>query len=119
MASANGPQPLIEQNYIIPIATGRTTPVSGIGTGSVQAIGDDAQRRAITFHNPNQTSQQNLFVCQAKTAAGAALPASVDGAGMFIVYPGSSLPFVGNVGGTWNVCASAAGANLTIITDTK
>lgn len=119
MVAANGSLPIIEQNYIVPIAAGRTTPVSGIGTGSQQAIGGDSQRRSITFHNPNVAGTQILYVCQALTAAGAALPASIDGAGMWVIYPGSSQPFVGNVGGAWNVCASAAAANLTIITDTK
>lgn len=119
MVSANGPLPIIEQNYIVPIATGRTSPVTGIGTASVQAIGTDPQRRSITFHNPNVGSAQILYVCQALTAAQAALPASVDGAGMWVIYPGSSQTFLGNVGGAWNVCASAAGANLTVMTDSK
>jgi hypothetical protein len=117
MVAANTGIPIIEQNYIVPISTGRTTAVSGIGTSSTTAIGADSQRREITFHNPNQTVQQNLYVCQAQDAANNALAATVDGAGTFIIYPGSSLSFKGNVGGAWTVCAAAAAAKLTIITD--
>lgn len=117
MASANGPQPLNEQNFIIPISTGRTIIGAGIGTASVAAIGVNNTRRTITFHNPNNASGANLFVCQALTIAGTPLAAAVDGAGSFTIFPGSSLTFTGSVGGAWNVCASAAASNLTIISD--
>lgn len=117
MASANGPQPLNEQNFIIPINTGRTFLAAGIGTASIQAIGVNTARRTITFHNPNNASGANLFVCQALTIAGTPLDAAIDGAGSFTIFPGSSLTFTGSVGGAWNVIASAPGSNLTIISD--
>lgn len=117
MVAANLGIPNIEQNYLVPITGGRTTPLSGLGTGSTQAIGSDTQRRSITFHNPNNTSAAVLFVCQAQDASNNALSAAVDGAGTFTIFPGSSQTFVGNVGGAWNICASAASSKATVITD--
>jgi hypothetical protein len=117
MVAANTGIPIIEQNYIVPTQNGRTTAVTGLGTASAQAIGADSQRRSITFHNPNNTSAAVIFVCQALDAAGSALSATVDGAGTFTIFPGSSLTFTGNVGGAWNACASAAAQKLTVITD--
>jgi len=117
MPLANPGIPNIEQNYLVPITAGRTTAVTGLGTGSTQVAAVDPQRRSITFHNPNNTSAAVLFVCQAQDASGNAISAAVDGAGCFTIFPGSSQTFLGNVGGAWNACASVAAQNLTVITD--
>lgn len=116
MATA-GPQ-WNEQNFIVPIAGGSTTPISNLSSASQQVIGENKQRSKITFHNPNITSNKNVFVCQAIDASGNALPASPDGAGTFAIFPGASITLEGNAArGAFNACTEtgATGQALTIV----
>lgn len=105
-----------EQTYIVPIVDGRTVAVGTLNAASVEVVGINPQRNSITFHNPNISSNINVFVCQAQDANGSNLPAAPDGAGCFCIFPGASLTFEGNVGGAWNAC-SASGSNqaLTVL----
>ncbi len=118
MTAANQGLPIIEQNYQVPITGGRTTAVSGLGTGSTQVIGADGQRSSITFHNPNNgdgTNGVNVFVCQATDASGATLSAAVNGAGCYTLFPGQTQTFMGNMAkSAWNACAGSAAQKLTI-----
>jgi hypothetical protein len=120
-AAANQNLPLIQQNYQVPITAGRTYPITGLGTGSMQVLASDGQRQQVTFHNPNNgdgTNGVTCWVCQSTDAVGNALPAAPNGAGTFTIFPGASQTFFGNMAkSAWNACAASAGQNLTAAVD--
>jgi hypothetical protein len=109
------------QNYEVPRIEGATLLVSGLSASSQPVLLADTQRRRVVFGNPNDGSgdvPRNIYVCQADDARGNALPAHVNGAGMFTIFAGASLTFEGNVAkSAWNACMSGAPGVLSIVID--
>lgn len=111
-------EPRITQNYEVPIIGSVSTSSSNaIGTAAVQVLSGEPSRRSITFHNPNYDSSggTDLLVAQSAT------PTFAAPGGGFIVFPGASLPFVGDAAqGPWYVTARAgSGKGVTVVTSMK
>ena|ERR1700723_4221656 len=102
------PEPLIQQNQIIPIASPVFTSVPLTTANSPNVIGTNAQRRGITFANPSAT--QTIYLAPAGSAiiVGQGVP----------LFPGASLPMMsqGNfqINCAWQAIATG-NCNLTIL----
>lgn len=116
--SVSGVEPLAPQNYAIPNLGGITTAVNNLGVAGAQVIGPDAQRRSITFANPNIVGNINLLVFQMLDAAGASLAGvtfATPGGG-WPLLPGAIITFSGDVQGAWGAVAqSGVTGGLTVI----
>lgn len=102
------PEPLIQQNQIIPIASPVFTSVALTGANSPSVIGPNAQRRGITFANPSAT--QTIYIAPAGSpiAVGQGIP----------LFPGATYSVMaqGNfqINCGWQAIASGA-CNLSIL----
>ncbi len=87
--------------------------VNNLGTSSIQVIGADPTRSALTFHNPGSAT---IIVCPSVNSVGSAMTASfTTRGGGFIIGPGETLPFSGICQTAWNAIANSGAANgLTI-----
>lgn len=110
-ASVPAPMPLASLNQGSSILSPRASGIL-LGTGSVPAIGSNAQRRGITFHNPGTV---NLAVCPANLAAAI-------GAGSIILLPGQTRTYQAKpksrirINCGWNAIAQSSSNNpLTVL----
>lgn len=91
-----------------------------VGTSSIAALGVNAARRRLIFHNPNATALV-AFCPAANGATSLPLAAAVNGAGSITLLPGEK--FVVDkppepsspISTGWNAIASAGGSSLTIL----
>jgi hypothetical protein len=113
MTSYNAPLPLAQLSLSVPITlTGATVAVNNLGTGSVQVIAADQNRKTIYFHNPNVAGQVNVLVCQALDINGNALTASFSTpGGGWVILPGDTLAITGDVQGAWLATAQSGTTN--------
>lgn len=102
------PEPLIQQNQIIPIASPVFTSVALTTANNPSVIGTNAQRRGITFGNPSATQTIYLAPAGSAIAVNQGLP----------LFPGATLPIMaqGNyqINCGWQAIASG-NCNLTIL----
>lgn len=110
-AVTTAPMPLAALNQGTDIASPVATGVP-VTTASIAAVGANAQRRGISFHNPGTVA---LAVCPANLAA-------VFGAGGIIVLPGATKTIIANarsrirVNCGWNAIAQSGSNNpLTVL----
>lgn len=102
------PEPLIQQNQIIPIASPLFSSVALTGALTPNVIGSNPQRRGIIFGNPSAT--QTIYLAPAGSAitANQGIP----------LFPGATLPIMaqGNfqINCGWQAIASG-NCNLTIL----
>ena len=111
MSNANGIQPFIEQNIVVPLTAGGTLGYS-LATSSVQVLPQTPQTRRVTFHNPGSIT---IYVCQALDANGSALTPGAH-PGNWAIYGGGMMTFTGDgVAGAWlATSASGSGNPLTV-----
>jgi hypothetical protein len=97
-----------------PASGGKTTVLNNIGTAAAQVIAANPSRRKITFHNPGTV---NVYVAMLVNAQGAAFtPTLAALGGTFLIYPGNTLPFDGEVQVAWQALAASGSTNpLTIM----
>lgn len=82
-----------------------------VTTASAPCVPAMRNRMALRFHNPGTV---DVFVCPALDATGAALPAVVNGAGMWWIMAGATMDFDSPGSNAWN-CIAASGAVLTVL----
>lgn len=95
-------------------------PIS-LGTSQVQVIGQNAARKKLIFHNPNDTAK--VAVCPAGPARsnGATITAAINGAGCITLLPYDRVEIPGAASGSlamtsaWVGIASAGGSALTVL----
>lgn len=76
-----------------------------VGTSSVAVCGINYQRRKLTFHNPNYSSQALIWVLPF-----AGIPALNNG---LLILPGQYVPFSTDLAtSAWNVIASAVSSTV-------
>lgn len=110
-------EPLAPQNYIVPNTGGVTTALNNISTVGSQVIAADAQRKSITFANPNIVGNINLLVFQMIDASGNALsPTFAVPGGGWPIFPGAIITFTGDCQGAWGAVSQSGVTNgLTVI----
>lgn len=110
--------PVIDQNYSIPNVGGNSLGVNNIGNGAnIAVIGIDQARKSITFHNPNVAgSGVNVLISQKVDANGNALaPTFASPGGGYVLFPGATYTFTGDIQGAWQAIAQSGTTNgLTI-----
>ena len=90
-----------------------------VGTGSVQVLAANPQRKRVEFVNPNPTAL--IAVCPSiSRATSAAITCTVNGAGSITLLPYASYRFEGVgqpgvVNSAWNAIASAGASALTVL----
>jgi hypothetical protein len=102
------PEPQIQQNQIIPIASPLFMSVALTTANNPSVIGSNAQRRGIIFGNPSATQTIYLAPIGSAIAANQGIP----------LFPGATLPIMaqGNfqINCGWQAIASG-NCNLTIL----
>lgn len=107
------PEPLIRQNQVIPNVTGTTIAINNLGSSSgLQVVGTDQARKSITFHNPNISSNINVLVYQLGTLSGGSnAPTFASPGGGWVILPGATLTFTGDIQGAWGAIAASSSNN--------
>lgn len=113
-----GNEPRAQQNYSIPIVAGVTVGLNTITDTAISILTASNNRKRISFHNPNTTSNANLLVFQTLNASGSAQNCTfASPGGGWVIFPGGTLEIDGDAsGGAWSCVASVAGPSGVTIT---
>ena len=116
--SVSTSMPVIGQNYSVPNVGGNSLGVNNVGSSvNVKVIAADPGRQSITFHNPNVAgSGVNVLISQTVDANGNALaPTFAAPGGGYVMLPGTTYTFTGDIQGAWQAIAQSGSTNgLTI-----
>jgi len=111
-------EPRIQQNYELPVVgTSSGSSSNAVGTTALQILAGNPSRRRITIHNPNYTSGGGTDLLLAQSAS----PTFAAPGGGFILFPGASMIFEGDLAqGPWFATArTGSGLGVTVAVSMK